>query len=669
MPNSVAACVAEMKEQAAVKRSNGIPAAFAAHLDHYQQWRDDLTKAISDYQDWVEQQGLADGEQDLRIYELVESLRSDKLVIAMVAEYSRGKSELLNAIFFADHKERLIPSATGRTTMCPTELRYDEKDGPCVRLLPIETRKTSLTISEYKQTPIHWTTLHILKPNSPDELRELFSEVTKTKKVHVREAEELGLYDRDHPGAVLPVTSDGLIEVPIWRHAIINYPHPLLKKGLVILDTPGLNALGSEPELTVNMLPNAHAVVYVLSADAGVTRTDLEVWRNHVNPLGNAKVNGHIVALNKIDILWDELHDRDTIAATLARQIADGSQKLSIEKRSLFPVSAQKGLVAKIKGDQRLLEQSGLPALEAKLADDIIPSKHEIVRSRVVHEVSGRVESSRVSLLNRLSGINKQLAELKRLGGEKLDTIQKIVSHIREEKKKYDKEVEGFQLTHKILSEQAQTLIGYLSLQSFDKLIKKTRRDMHESWTTYGLKVGMETFFKGALVRMEAVSKQASEIRGIVNNIYEKLHREYGLAKMVPANLKLVPFITELKKLEQKAEVFRNSPMMMMTEQHFVIKKFFISLVSQTRTIFLDCNTCAKGWFQACVSPVFTQIENHRNMIDRNLANLKAVHKNMDHLGDRIAELERVKRDLEKQIKTVDNLLRRIHQPFERHIA
>jgi hypothetical protein len=34
----------------------------------------------------------------------------------------RGKSELINAIFFADYGKRILPSSAGRTTMRPTEL-------------------------------------------------------------------------------------------------------------------------------------------------------------------------------------------------------------------------------------------------------------------------------------------------------------------------------------------------------------------------------------------------------------------------------------------------------------------------------------------------------------------------------------------------------------------
>lgn len=631
---------------------------FSRQLAHFKRWRDDLAQAIADYQTWVERQGFSDGEQDLRVYELIDTLQSDKLTVALVAEFSRGKTELLNAIFFADYKQRLLPSAAGRTTMCPTELRWDEKDGPCVKLLPIETRKTALTISEYKRTPVHWTTLHILKLSSAEEVRDALSEITKTKKVNVREAKELGLYDQQaHAG----MASGDLVEVPVWRHAIVNYPHPLLKQGLVVLDTPGLNALGVEPELTLNTLANAQAILFVLAADTGVTKTDLAVWTDHVNTV---KGNAHLIALNKIDVLWDELHDVDAVAKTISRQIEEVSRALRVDRKLIFPVSAQKGLVAKIKGDHATAEKSGLSALEQKLSADMIPSRHTLIRNRIVHEISGRVESSRALIESKLTDVNKQLAELKTLSGKNLDVIQKMVARMRQEKKKYDKEIEGFQLTRAALSKQAQILLGHLSMTSLDELISKTRVGMNETWTTRGLKNGMSTFFGGTRERMEKVSLEADEIRKVVEAIYMRLHTEYGLAKIIPPRLSLLPFLMEFKKLEEKADAFRDSPVTMMTEQHFVIKKFFITMVSQARNLFNECNTASKNWFQAAVNPVFAQIQQHKSMIDRSFESLKKIHENMDSLGERIAELEEVRKDLEEQMKTTETLLERIHRPL-----
>ncbi len=98
------------------------------------------------------------------------------------------------------------------------------------------------------------------------------------------QAETLGLYHEEDPDAAYAVDAEGMVEISRWRHAVINFPHPLLRQGLVILDTPGLNAIGTEPELTLRLIPDAHVVVFVLAADAGVTKSDLELWRGHVAP-------------------------------------------------------------------------------------------------------------------------------------------------------------------------------------------------------------------------------------------------------------------------------------------------------------------------------------------------------------------------------------------------
>ena len=638
-----------------------VPADFAQALARYRTWCDDVAAAIGEYQSWIEQQGESDGEQDLRVYELAESLKSERLRIALVAEFSRGKTELLNAIFFSNFKQRLLPSSAGRTTMCPTELCFDEAMPPCVRLLPIETRKTATTITEYKRTPVHWTTVHILRPDSPEEVRQAFLEVGRTKKVSAWEAQELGLYSA--PEGTRPSVNT-MVEVPVWRHAIINFPHPLLRRGLVVLDTPGLNALGAEPELTLKMLPDAHALIFVLAADAGVTRSDLEVWNKHVVAARGVNAAGRFVVLNKIDILWDELHDAARISKTLTQQTVDTARTLGVEPKNIFAVSAQKALAGRAKSDAATVERSGIAALEQRLAQDIVPAKHEIIRSKVIYEVSGRIRDSAALLNSRVATIDKQLAELKQLGGRNTDMIHKMVARMRLEKQKYDQELKGFETTKMALSAQAKTLLTPLSLASLDALIHETRTDMNDSWTTSGMKKGMGTFFAGTRTLMEEVGRRAEALKREVEAIYERLHVKYGFTRLQPAQLSLLPYIMEFKRLEEKAEAFRNSPVTLMTEQRFVIKKFFITLVSQARHLFDECNKNAKAWFQALVAPLYTQLRDHRAAIDKQLESLRRIHKNVDTLGAHIADLEAVKQELRGQLQLLDGLLERIQRPI-----
>ncbi len=634
--------------------------SLARRLSAYKRWCEGLADTIREYQHWMEKNGLADGAEDLRVYELMDMLRSDKLTVALVAEFSRGKTELINAIFFADYKQRLLPSEAGRTTMCPTELLYDDKLKPCIRLLSIETRATSTSIAEYKRTPVQWTTLS-LDLESPKQMAETLREIIKTKPVPVREALKLGLY---HPTAEAPPPANGLVDVPVWRHAVINYPSPLLKQGLVILDTPGLNALGTEPELTMGMLPKAQAVLFLLAADTGVTKSDMEVWQRHLSSARGAGHNGCIAVLNKIDTLWDELRDDAAVSASIARQADDTARALGIDRQRVFPVSAQKGLLGKIKADHALLEKSGLLALEIKLSEDIIPSRQRYVRERVAREIGNIVETTEATVAARLSATENQIAELKTLGGKNLDMIQAMVQRMREERDSYEKKLESFQATRALLSEQIRMLLDTLSIAAFDALIVKTRRDMKGSWTTHGLKAGMAGFFDGAGEIMEKVSKQAHRIKGLIEAVYGKFHAEHGLPKIKPAGISLLPYRSRLQRLHDEAEAFRNSAVLVITEEHFVISKFFITLVSRAREIYTDCNTEANAWSKAILTPILNQLREHKVMLDKRLENLKKIQNNLDTLGSRIADLEATRDQLHKQQGAVRAMLERIHQPL-----
>ncbi len=637
-----------------------VTSVFSKRLAQYRKWRDDLIGSIGEYQNWAEQQGLGSGEDDLRIYELIDSLKSDKLIVAMVAELSRGKTALINALFFADSKRQLLPSDPGRTTMCPTELLYDERLPACLRLLPIETRGSALTIAELKRTPMQWTILP-LDLDSPKNMAAMFQEVVKTKAVSLSEARELGFSRPQDDRESANAGTSGKVEIPVWRHAIVNYPHPLLKQGLVILDTPGLNSIGTEPELTLSMLPNAQAVMFVVAADAGVTKSDLAVWNNHVCATRGADKNGCFALLNKIDTLWDELRGEDAVAATISRQALETARALGISGSRVFPVSAQKGLLAKIKSDHALIEKSGLPALEASLAEDLLPSREAYLRERVTREIGDMVRNTEALVAARLSDNDSQLSELRSLGGKSRDVIQILVARLKSEKESYDKRFERFQSVRAILSDQIGILLEYLSMESFDQLIARTRSDMQGSWTTHGLKVGMASFFRGASESMDKVNKQVNQIRGLVEATYRKLEADQGVARMKPVGFSLLTYRSELQRLQDEAEAFRSSPAMLMTEQHFVVKKFFITLASRARGIFEQCNGGAKAWGKAIMTPLMTRVREHRMLMEQRLQNLNRIRDNLDILGGRIADLEAARKALQDQQLVTQAMLAKLN--------
>ena len=176
------------------------PRDLAARFEAYGDWRRRLSGRISALHDWLQQHDLADARVDLKLRHLQERLVHDQLIVAFVAEFSRGKSELINAIFFADFGKRLLPSSAGRTTMCPTELLYDASLPPSIRLLPIETRLKDASVAEFKRYADDWTTVS-LDLASADQMGNALRQVSQVRRVSVAEAANYGLHEFD--GAVV----------------------------------------------------------------------------------------------------------------------------------------------------------------------------------------------------------------------------------------------------------------------------------------------------------------------------------------------------------------------------------------------------------------------------------------------------------------------------------
>src|SRR4030067_647696 len=126
------------------------PMTLVDEFEHYSAWRDAVYVRIEALRDWLTTQELGDAESGMRLNQRVGRLQEYTLNVAFVAEFSRGKSELINAIFFSDYRQRVLPSSAGRTTMCPTELYSTPARRPPLRLLPIDTKPREGSIADFK---------------------------------------------------------------------------------------------------------------------------------------------------------------------------------------------------------------------------------------------------------------------------------------------------------------------------------------------------------------------------------------------------------------------------------------------------------------------------------------------------------------------------------------
>jgi len=612
-------------------------------FQRYSDWRNGVVKALERFRACVNVAQLSDAASDQRFTRARNRLADDKLSIAFVAEFSRGKSELINAIFFADYGQRILPSSAGRTTMCPTELMYEDTLPPSIRLLPIETRAEMRSTTDFKEQSHAWTVLP-LDIDSGEGMLEAFQQVSLTKRVPVEEAKRYGLYDESDPDAGLAVGDDGLVEISMWRHAIVNFPHPLLEQGLVIVDTPGLNAIGTEPELTLNLIPNAHAVLFILAADTGVTKSDIEVWRDHIG--GGA---GRLVVLNKIDAMWDELRKPEEVEAQIGKQVASVAQTLHLDEKQVFPVSAQKGLVGKIHQDDALLAKSRLPALENALSSDLIPAKQDIMRAQLTADIDDLIASREALLSARARSVVEQIVELKSLRGKNQAIVAHMMKRVDAEKKEFDESLFKLQATRAVFARLSNEVFTSLGMSQLKSEIQRTRDDMEQSKFTAGLRQAVKDFFEKIQGNLQQSGQKVDEITEMMSVMYRKFSTEHGLALSTPMPFTLEKYQQEIHLIESIYHKQFGATTIMTTPQVVLMQKFFDSIASRVKQSFLQANRDVEAWLKVVMAPLEAQIGEHKAQLKRRRQAIERIHEAADSLDDKLASFEQMQVEIEAQ--------------------
>jgi hypothetical protein len=621
-------------------------------IAEYSQWRENLIAAIDAYVDWSGHVKEMNAVQELRLYDIKELLKKDQLILAFLAEFSRGKTETINALFFSDFNQRLLPSEAGRTTMCPTEIYFNESEAPCIKLLPIGTRQTDDTLNYLKTIPEAWHKV-LLDTSSADSMKQALRALVQTRKVDLTTAKKLGFSTENDPSLQQAFAETGVIEIPAWRHALINYPHPLLKNGLVVLDTPGLNAIGTEPELTLNIIPSAQAIVFLTSIDTGITKSDMQVWTEYVQKRAAHK----LVLLNKIDNLWDGLETEAEVNAVIKKQIQNTAQELELNEKNIFAISAQKALLAKIKKDDALLQRSGINAVENALAEQIVSAKHEVLGKAIITECSNMIRASRKLAQIRVSNIKNQLNELHTLQLEHQGTSKEILTKVIAERKRYETSMITFNQGSEKIKKLSSRLLRHLSSSYLETVLAQSKQDMGDNWTTVGLNQSMRKITRHTNKMAQEIMAESHVIKQHADDLYKLFQIKHGLEKNKAADLDLSRLTESMQALQQVTDDFCTSPVNIMTEKHFLIRKFFLSLGNQIKTIFEQAHTDCERWLSLVIGELKNEIDTYKSTLDKRAASLMESHDNTDKLNKNIEITEREAATYQKQAAQLDLIL------------
>lgn len=629
------------------------------HVDAYVTWKRDLIREITRYRSWLAHNRLSSEAVDARLERALRVLRTDHITLAFVGEYSRGKTELINSLFFSSYGQRILPSRAGRTTMCPTELLFDPRsERSYIRLLPIESRLEDTSIAQLKRTSRLWLNLP-LDPRDPQSMAEAFAQVAQTKTVPVEQAIALGF----DPATLESVGGGADVLVPAWRHAMVNFDHPLLRQGLRILDTPGLNALGSEPELTLSMLPNAQAIVFLLSADTGVTASDMQIWQQHIRQLDEDTQNSLFAVLNKIDVLWDDVAGEAFVHNAIEQIRETTAQQLGIDAADVLPLSAKQALMAKIRGDQALLERSQLAELEQLLSQRILAQKERLLEDQVVLQVMALIQNSQHALRLRLEKVIEQrdlLASHQQGSGQML---LELTARTRHEHNRHHKRLLDLKTNQRLLQRQGELLRAAIRAERLEEHLTRLRRSLTGSLTTLGINLAILHFFRSVEQDLGILEQEAERANKMVSAIYRRHSEENPLHGIDPPLFQLQPYQRELRALQGKADQFRLQLKTLLTEQRTLTRRFFDTLVQEVIGLHQRLRQEAERWSGDALTPLLQFSLEHKQQLETHMLRLKSLAKESQQNSQRGQLLTRYSGELEQQLTQAAEMLRALRRP------
>lgn len=155
----------------------------------------------------------------------------------------------------------------------------------------------------------------------------------------------------------------------------LQYPAPLLANGIVLIDTPGVGSSHRHnTETAIRVLPECDAAFFVISADPPITETELAYLQQI-----KSRVSRIFFVLNKMDYLGPD--ERQTVVA-FVRNVLEEHALLDTSD-PIFCVSARDALAAKQSDDKSTMVQSGLAHVEEFLLHDLARKKAGLLEQAV----------------------------------------------------------------------------------------------------------------------------------------------------------------------------------------------------------------------------------------------------------------------------------------------
>ncbi len=632
--------------------------ALIERLADLQSWRYGLNDQINHVENLFQQPLFTssgnNGELQKELQRLRQRISAERLTIAFIAQPARGKSSLIDALFFCGTHPQLPYSIPRDRTRCVTEIRFDRESPASIKLLPIETRESPLRFEELVQDQNLWKT-QFFDITQPASVVHALATLAETKSIPFSEIVAWGLH-RESPTHSPGGHGPQQFQVPCWRYAVVNFPHPLLEAGLVIFDVPGHSPLAVEPELARARVLTADVMALVLDINDVANATDLAIWKNYFGPMqgreksDTEKVNlARLVILNKIDTLGlDQNAERESPAQialqTIDKRLLEVVDWLHIDPIQAIPVSAKLGLAGKLSGNLDQTIKSRLYQLERNLAANLSDTRQQWLSTQVIAALSAMLDQLQAWLDAERYSILGQLKELGALRekNEKLLTALQIQMTTKQNKLDgAEQEVRRFKGIQTHITDELAELTNPLPARKQAAHICRTLASNSKPAAIPSI---VESYFSEAHKRLDATNIKIKEVKSLFGDIAQKLQNEFGMRDLALLPFATQRFYTELQKLRTLSNTeLTNSEKnggSTALQGQALGEEFHKSIGGAVIHIFEIAHRELAVWIQGFYAAVDRSFEGQQNQLLRHAENIENMKNAEMELADNIAAVQ-----------------------------
>lgn len=327
--------------------------------------------------------------------QLRDKVNNDSFKIQIIGTFKNGKSTFINALLGED----ILPTRALPCTAVINEVKYGEEKRAILHF----------------RNPLPSTLLDCIPPATLKHMQD-----HGMKDVPPMDIE----YDKIDQYVVIPVNGDRdeISRTSPYMAVELFYPSPLLKEGVEIIDSPGLNENDERTKVTLDYLDKADAIIFLLDATKQCAKDEMETIENILVPKGFDDI---FFVANRIDSV--QMKEREDVKSFIEKNVD------KFTTNPVYCVSALQAVDGIIEKKNDLYERSGMPAFEAKLTEFLTKDKGRIKLAQPARELNNIL--SKEALYKAIPSQRNQLATSLDTLKERYAVVQPQLANLEAQKK------------------------------------------------------------------------------------------------------------------------------------------------------------------------------------------------------------------------------------------